>query len=323
MPNTIDLMPNVVMFPNKMGQTLDGVEHAPASIVASHNVCPSRQHPVWCDDNLFNNLQHLHDTNMRLLGEDQRRVKTAGVFPWSGKLINVGGDHSMSIATVSATLRAYPDAKVLWVDAHPDLNTYKASRTKSFHGMPLAYLAGLDWPFAQGQFPYITHENCLNLADRLMYVGIRDIDPYEARIISRYKIPFVTVHDMRTDPGGSIRKVLTWTRGSPLHLSFDVDSIDPGELPSTGTPVPDGLSTNEAKVIVDSLLLDTDNTRIVNVDLTELNMGIGHALDRARSLGNVSRVFANLFNPPGSRPHFRDSVIREFGNSGIQDSGIP
>lgn len=284
-PPKIMLKPNVVMFPNNMGQKLNGLEHAPVSIVAMHNVAPDRQHPVWCGDDLFKNLQALHDTNMELLGPGQKQRRP---------LINVGGDHSMAIATVSATLRTYPDAKVLWVDAHPDLNTYKASRTKSFHGMPLAYLAGLDWPFAQGQFPYITYENRLSLSERVMYIGIRDIDPYEAKQISRHKIPFVTVSEMRTDPGVCIKRVLEWVQGSPLHLSFDVDAIDPDEVPSTGTPVSEGLSSIEAKLIVDSLR----DTNIVNVDLTELNLGIGHALDRSRSLANVSRVFANFFNPP-------------------------
>lgn len=287
------LAPNVVMFPSWKGQRTRGVEQTPAHIVDINDVHPGRRFPVWCGDGLQENLRSLYDTDVALL-EDSHSHHEASAH---GPLINVGGDHSMAIATVAATLRVHPDARVLWVDAHPDLNTLQASRTKNYHGMgkmPLAYLSGLDWPFAQDQFPYITEANRLDLSDKLMYVGIRDVDEFEARMIAKHRIPFVSVHDLRTNLHGSLTKILEWVNGYPVHLSFDVDAIDPGELPSTGTPVPDGLSTRHARMIVESLRL---KARVVNVDITELNLHVGTVEDRSRSLAAVSRVFADYFHP--------------------------
>ena len=62
----------------------------------------------------------------------------------SGKIINIGGDHSMSIATIASTLNKYPNTKVIYFDAHADLNTYKSSKSKHYHGMPLSFITGID-----------------------------------------------------------------------------------------------------------------------------------------------------------------------------------
>ena len=95
------------------------------------------------------------------------------------KKINIGGDHSMAIATVADSLNRVPPGKlkVIWFDAHPDINTYKSSISKNYHGMPLGYLTGL---CKSHYFPFIT--NYLNF-ENLLYIGIRDIDEYEKKII--------------------------------------------------------------------------------------------------------------------------------------------
>lgn len=297
--------PRVTLFPNWLGQKRRGAEQFQMNIVGINNVHPNRQHPVWCDDNLFGNLHHLYDTNLGIFKQYQQQLAITETLCDHGAsppfqpgrelaIINVGGDHSMSIATVAATLRVHPEAKVLWVDAHPDLNTYASSVSKNYHGMPLAYLSGLD---EHRSLPFLSDVNRLNLSDRLMYVGIRDIDAFEAEMIAKQRIPFVTINDIRTDPARSLTRVLEWVGDSPLHVSFDVDVIDPSEVPSTGTPVPDGLLTSEAKLIMNSLLF---GARVVNVDLCELNTATdrGGELGEAMSLANVSKVFANYFNPP-------------------------
>ena len=123
----------LIYFPHRLGQTKFGVEKTPdyfkrmtlnpfVDVQCSNNL-------RFKQENLIKNLRNLYTVNSRIGGEK----------------INIGGDHSMAIATVADSLNRVKqnDLKLLWFDAHPDINTYNASETKNYHGMPLAYLSGL------------------------------------------------------------------------------------------------------------------------------------------------------------------------------------
>lgn len=90
------------------------------------------------------------------------------------KTLNIGGDHTMGLGTVSAFLEYFQDKDkvVIWIDAHADVNTRKASESGHYHGMPVAFLLGLD---RDEKFPI----NCLLKAEQLVYVGLRDVDEFE------------------------------------------------------------------------------------------------------------------------------------------------
>ena len=96
----------------------------------------------------FQNNNNFHNLENKLKGKKGQIVNLEILYQTnksiSGKRINIGGDHSMAIASVADSLQKYNDLKVIWIDAHPDINTRKSSSTQNYHGMPLAFLSGLD-----------------------------------------------------------------------------------------------------------------------------------------------------------------------------------
>ena len=117
---------NIVMFGNRFGQNLYGVDKTPELLkfFLSEN---NKYHSVKSSSRLNNNLFNLYS-----------KINTIQ----DNKII-IGGDHSMSIATIADTLNRFPNAKVLWIDAHADINTPETSPSNNYHGMPLAFLTGL------------------------------------------------------------------------------------------------------------------------------------------------------------------------------------
>ena len=198
----------------------------------------------------------------------------------NGPRVNIGGDHSMSIATVADSIKRYKDLKVVWMDAHCDINTYEMSTTKNYHGMPLSILTGLEG------------DRSLNFTNKkikfknILYIGVRDIDPYEREIVKKHKIKYITVDEIRSNLDKALSDIKNFISESPVHFSFDVDVLDPTVMPSTGTPVENGLELEPCKIIIDEML--TNN--LVSVDLTELNLSLG---DREKSLNNVIHLFKN------------------------------
>ena len=119
---------NIILFPHDLGQTKHGVDKAPNYIKKYINRKKHNIYTVKNTGDFFKNIQELYEINKKLNGDK----------------INIGGDHSMSIATIADTMNRYPNAKVIYFDAHADINTYKSSKSKHFHGMPLSFVTGID-----------------------------------------------------------------------------------------------------------------------------------------------------------------------------------
>ena len=256
---------NIVLFPHNRGQLLKGVEQTP-HILSQYIHKSNTLFYINNYENLYQNLYTLNHFNSII----------------EGKRLNIGGDHSMSIATVSDSLNRYSNLKVIWMDAHCDINTYEQSKSKNYHGMPLSILSGIDKISHKFKFQY----NYLKL-NNLLYIGIRDIDPFEKQILQQYDIQYITVHDAQNDLQNSIHIIQNFIMDNPIHLSFDVDVLDPKYLPSTGTPVSNGLSFKSCKTILNQLFLNN----IVSMDLTELNLHIGTSYQRKKSLHNILKLF--------------------------------
>ena len=160
----------------------------------------------------------------------------------------------------------YPNCKVIWIDAHADINTYEKSETKNMHGMPLAYLSGLQndnrFGFLQKKLPL----------ENLLYIGLRSIDPYEQEVIDKYNIKIITSENINENIENSLEKIDNFIGKSFFHLSFDVDSIDPSVLYYTGTRVINGINK---KAIMHLLYFLTQKKylgrQLMNMDLTEMN----------------------------------------------------
>ena len=262
---------HVILFPHKLGQTKSGVDKTPASMKSFINRTNHRIINVKSRGNLFKNIQNLYNAN-----------KKCGKHP----IVNVGGDHSMSIATIAHTLNTHPNAKVLYFDAHGDINSLASSKSKHYHGMPLSFITGLDH---DDRFPFI--KNNLSF-DNLCYFGTRCVDPFEKDIIYEKNIKYIESPELNDNINQVIQKVDNFIGNSPVHLSFDVDCLDPSFIPSTGTTVKDGIKYSSAIQMLNYLY--TKN--VVNVDITELNVGLGTKEDIDKSRKNTLLLFHNFLS---------------------------
>lgn len=195
-----------------------------------------------------------------------RRTMEAGEVP-----LVMGGDHSIAIGTVTGVAEFFRGREqrlgLIWVDAHADMNTPESSPTGNVHGMPLAALLGMGEPRLVemgGFWPKVDKANvCL--------IGIRNLDDAEKEIVRRSGIHAYTMRDldergMRSVIQEAIGHASEGTAG--FHVSFDLDAMDPRDVPGTGTPVKGGISWREANLLVENI---ADSGRMTSLEVTELN----------------------------------------------------
>jgi arginase len=179
--------------------------------------------------------------------------------------IFLGGDHSMSAGTVGGVSAAGPIG-LLWIDAHADANTPETSPTGNIHGMPLSALMGLGAPSLVNlgrpgpKIPFA----------RIALIGLRDVDPGERLLLRDHGVAAFTMTDVDEHGAGDIaRRALTHLSGiERLHVSLDMDVVDPLEAPGVGTPVPGGLTYREAHLVMEVISRDG---RVRSADLVEVN----------------------------------------------------
>ena len=160
----------------------------------------------------------------------------------------------------------------MWIDAHPDIHTYKSTVSGNTHGTPLSVCTSLE------KTHWASRMSCKMLSfDRLLYVGIRDIDDWEEHIIKTHNIKHLPVEDAI--------KWIAENKDIPLHISFDVDALDPTYISSTGTRVEDGLAPHEVRAIIEEALIQ-DN--LVSLDVVEFNPQLG---DPVKSMEQLKEVF--------------------------------
>lgn len=187
----------------------------------------------------------------KVLSHTVEQTLDKGNFP-----LCIGGDHSMALGTI-AGISSYCRKKhlvpgVIWIDAHADMNTDKTTPSGNIHGMPLAASLGLghsDLINFYGFAPKLKPENCA-------LIGIRSVDPEERKNIKKLNLPVYTMSDIdKIGIHRIINKVLKQFKEKVdhIHVSFDVDSIDPAAAPGVGTPVPGGLSYREAHSLMESI----------------------------------------------------------------------
>ncbi|KAJ3017772.1 Arginase, catabolizes arginine to ornithine and urea [Thoreauomyces humboldtii] len=185
--------------------------------------------------------------------------------------LTLGGDHSLAMGTVGGSASVHKDVGVIWVDAHADINTPLTTETGNLHGCPVSFLMGLEGAKDVPGFEWI--KPCL-ATNRIVYIGLRDVDAPEKKILKDNNIKAFSMHDVDKHGIGKIVEMALDYLGKekPIHLSFDVDALDPTVAPSTGTPVRGGLTFREGHYICESLF-ETGN--LVAVDIMEVNPLLG------------------------------------------------
>lgn len=203
--------------------------------------------------------------------------------------IVLGGDHSIAMGSIAGAVRNAEKVGVLWIDTHADINTPQGSLTGHIHGMPLAAaigVAGDDLPRSTNLAGY----SPMIQPDQIAFLGIRDIDLFEEDLIVERGI-FARTMDEWSDDGiiAGLEAALDHLVGNgvdAIHLSFDVDVLDPGIFPGTGTRYPGGLTIREASQVMRYLGMWT-GVPIRSFDFVELNPMLdtsGHSTQAALHL---------------------------------------
>jgi len=183
----------------------------------------------------------------------------------------LGGDHAQAIGTISGIARAYRTRRkrigVVWVDAHTDMNTPDTTVSGNIHGMPLAALLG----YGPRELVAIAGEEPALLPEHVAIIGVRDVDRSETSLVSRTGVRVYTMSDL--DERGTAACVKeafeAVSKGtSGVHLSFDLDGVDPNDAPGVGTPVPGGLTVRESHLICETA---ARTGRLVGMEMVELN----------------------------------------------------
>jgi len=195
-------------------------------------------------------------------------AESVGGHAKEGRLpVTLGGDHSLGMGTISGTLSHHPDACVIWVDAHADINTADTTESGNIHGMPISFLMGLG-----PKVPVFDWVKPALKANKLVYIGLRDVDKDEKQLIRDNGIKAFSMHEVDKYGIGKVVEMaldhVNPKRELPIHLSFDVDALDPTVAPSTGTPVRGGLTFREGHYICEAIF---ETGCLVALDIMEVN----------------------------------------------------
>jgi arginase len=213
-------------------------------------------------------VKYLHEVRSCCL---ELRSRILGVLKDGGTPISLGGDHSIAIGSVSAQAlhwgeRGLP-VGLVWVDAHADMNTPETSPSGNIHGMPLAVLLGL----GPSELTSIAGDRPALSAANVSIVGARDLDREERRIVKESGVRVFTMSEI--DERGvsacmdeAVARASKGTAG--VHLSFDLDGVDPEVAPGVGTAVPGGLTYREAHLACEKV---AQSGRLLGMDMVELN----------------------------------------------------
>ena len=189
-------------------------------------------------------------------------ILQSGEFP-----LVLGGDHSIALGSIAGVTRVHKNVGVIWIDAHADFNTYETTPSGNIHGMILAASAGIGESRLTnigGWSPKVNTQN-------IVIVGARDLDPAEQVLLRDHAIRVFTMSDIDQKGISEVMRQAITIAGQGndgLHLSLDMDALDPKEAPGVGTPVKGGLTYREAHLAMEMI---ADSKQLVAMDVVEVN----------------------------------------------------
>ena len=224
------------------------------------------------------------------------------IFP-----ILISGDHSSALGTIAGVKANYPNKNigVIWIDAHADVHTPYTSPSGNMHGMPLAASLGLNHILPNGNQP---HQEVINLwnslknlegvfpklkPEHLVYVGVRDTEWQEKKVIKELKIQEYTVDFVRKHGGEETAKsaIQRLINADLIYISFDVDVLDDSLSKGTGTPVEKGLFLKEVKNLLNTLI---KHEKVCCFEMVEINPSLD---DKGNKMGEMAfEILEDLIN---------------------------
>lgn len=269
---------SIIGVPMDLGQTRRGVDMGPSairyagvierienigySVEDKGNIEIALAERVHSDENInLKNLKAVADASERL-AQTVSDVITNKRFP-----LVLGGDHSIAIGTLAGVSRHYQNLGVIWYDAHGDLNTADTSPSGNIHGMPLAASIGIgDDALTRigGYTPKVKPEN-------IVIIGARSLDEGEKELIKEKGIKVYTMHEIdRMGMTKVMEETILYLRDKTdgVHLSLDLDGLDPHDAPGVGTPVIGGISYRESHLAMEML---AESQLITSAEFVEVN----------------------------------------------------
>ena len=220
---------------------------------------------IWCQ---LQNLKHHLD--------DVHRNAQVGDGPPDPVLV-LGGDHSVGMASVRATRNRHPEARVLWIDAHPDLHTPMTSESQNVHGMAVGMLTCQAGASRRELV-------CIEPA-HLAFLGLRSVDPAERAWFGVHRnVAKFSADELNSNTDRVLSEVEEFVSNHPVHVSFDIDVLDPTLAPATGTPVPGGLLLPELEATIDKLR----SLNIVTLDIVEVDPCLRGGEKTAELAGDIA-----------------------------------
>ncbi|AIF42122.1 arginase [Virgibacillus sp. SK37] len=213
------------------------------------------------DGSNLKNLQQVVEANQQLADMVDEEIKNDN-FP-----LIFGGDHSIAIGSLAGIAKHYKNLGVIWYDAHGDLNSSETSPSGNIHGMPLAVSLG------------IGHEKLVNISsfvpkiqpENIVIIGARSLDPGEKELIKEKGIKVFTMHEIdRMGMPNVMTEAINYLkdRTDGVHLSLDLDGLDPSEAPGVGTPVLGGITYRESHLAMEML---EESGMITSAEFVEVN----------------------------------------------------
>jgi len=244
---------------------------------------------VWTDDSPPANTKHYREVQAwtRATAQKSFEMARSGAVP-----VFLGGDHSLTMGSVVGVARHWQQQgrqlSVLWFDAHADYNTPQTTESQNMHGMSAAFLCGE--PGLEGLIAGVARPPLR--PDALHLFGVRSIDREEKQVIRDRGINVVDMRQIdRFGVVDVVQRILETVkaRNHLLHLSFDLDVLDPEAAPGVGTTVPGGITYREAHLVMEML---HDSGRVASVDVVELNPFLD---DRGRTARTAVELIGSLF----------------------------
>lgn len=239
-----------------LGYTVDDVGDVTASVPETRDPGSPR----------LKYLKEIRETCLRIRGTIEKAL-AEGALP-----IVLGGDHSIAMGTIAGSARHFRKTKqklgLVWLDAHADANTAATSPSGNIHGMPMAIALGLGDPdllsINGAKGPMVE-------GSRAAIVGLRDVDAAERANVAKVGIGAFTMRDidekgMRSVMEEAIARATNGTAG--IHVSVDLDAVDPEDAPGVGTAAPGGISYREMHLAMEML---ADTKKIVSAEFVEVN----------------------------------------------------
>jgi arginase len=290
MPSSI----RIIGVPMDLGQSRRGVDMGPSALryaglahrlrKLGHTVEDAGNIPVPVRDTLpeAGGMSFLPSVVQacELIYQQGQKAVADGCIP-----LFIGGDHSIAVGTAGGVTHHAP-AGLLWIDAHGDFNTPESSPSGNIHGMPLAALMGLGTP----ELVNLGRPGTKLKSSDVILIGARDLDIAERALLKESRIGIYTMREI--DERGIatvVNEALTrLAHLSRIHVSLDMDSLDPMEAPGVGTPVTGGLTYREAHLLMEIL---ADTGCVGSIDVVEINPILD---DRNRTAEIAAELLASL-----------------------------